>query len=263
MLKFPALLMLATMVGMTFSCSSKKKAQTEQISIAETPLLTAEDTVKANVISGGVTLNQLISSPNRVVLTGMPQHRLVTVYKQITKEEEKGLKRFSSYSDYGYDYSGSERVEHFMPGLDIVYGYNLISLAHYDMTNERTNQFFPRPVLVKTLYYPSFVQDSLDQKPINRNYYFVSVYDADTNGDTLITKDDLRRFYYFNSSVSESIQLIPSNYSAVRSQYDSMNDVMYIFARLDENADGQVTKREPMHIFWVSLKNPVVAKLMY
>jgi hypothetical protein len=263
MFKLPTLVMLAALVGLAVSCSSNEKEQTEQISVAETPLLTAEDTVKANVISGGVMLNQLISAPNRVVLTGMPQHRLVTVYKQLAKKEENGLKRFNSYSDYDYGYSGSERVEHFMPGLDIVYGYNLISLAHYDMTTERTNQFFSRPVLVKTLYYPSFVQDSLNRKPITRNYYLVSVYDADTNGDTLITKDDLRRFYYFNASVTESIQLIPSNYSAVRSQYDSMNDVMYIFARLDENSDGLVTKREPMHIFWVNLKNPVVAKLMY
>lgn len=263
MFKLPALLCFAVMASMTISCSSKKKEEVEQISVAETPLLTAEDTVKANVISGGVTLNQLISAPNRVVLTGMPQHRLITVYKQLTKKEETGLKRISSYYDYADGYSGSERVEHFMPGLDIVYGYNLISLAHYDMANERTNQFFSRPLLVKTLYYPSFVQDSLNRKPINRNYYFVSVYDGDTNGDSLITKDDLRRFYYFNASVTESIQLIPSNYSAVRSQYDSMNDVMYIFARLDENADGQITKREPMHIFWVNLKNPIVAKLMY
>jgi hypothetical protein len=263
MVKFPALVMLVVMFGMAVSCTSNKKEQTEQIPAVETPLLTAEDTVKANVISGGATLNQLISAPNRVVLTGMPQHRLVTVYKQIIKEQEGGLRKISSsYYDYDNGYN-SEREEHFMPGLDVVYGYNLISLAHYDLTQERTDSFFPRPVLVKTLYYPSFVQDSLNHKPINRNYYFVSVYDADTNGDTLITKDDLRRFYFFNASVTESIQLIPSNYSAVRSQYDSMNDVMYIFARLDENGDGQISKREPMHIFWVPLKNPVVAKLMY
>jgi hypothetical protein len=115
MSKLSVVIMLAVLVSMTVSCSSNKKEQTEQISVAETPLLTAEDTVKANVISGGVMLNQLISAPNRVVLTGMPQHRLVTVYKQLTKKEETGLKRMSSYSDYYDDgYSGSERVEHFM-----------------------------------------------------------------------------------------------------------------------------------------------------
>ena len=104
---------------------------------------------------------------------------------------------------------------------------------------------------------------SLYKKPINRNYYLVSVYDADTNRDTLINRFDLRRFYYFDASATEKIQLLPPDYSAIRSQYDPKNDVMYIFARHDENHDGKTGYKEPLHIFWVDLKAPRVAKRMY
>ena len=45
--------------------------------------------------------------------------------------------------------------------------------------------------------------------------------------DTLINKKGLRRFYYFNASSTEKIQLIPADYAVVRSQYDPKNDVMF------------------------------------
>jgi hypothetical protein len=118
-------------------------------------------------------------------------------------------------------------------------------------------------VLVKSLYYPSFVQDSLYKKPITRNYYLVSAYDVDTNRDTLLNKKDLRRFYYFNATCSEKIQLLPPDYSVVRSEYDPKNDVMYIFARHDDNANGIIDRKEPLHIFWLSLTKPAAAKRLY
>lgn len=255
------LLIVSAFFATLFSCNDGKSiAQDEQISVTEQPVISAEDTVKANIINGNLSLNQIPTAPNRVVLTGMAQHRLVTVYKLMPPQESRAGFKTSYYYE---DYDRSEYVEHFMPGFDIIYGYNLLNVGHHDMTTQKTNMLFQKPVLVKTVYYPSFVQDSLNKKPINRNYYFISVYDQDTNGDTLISRHDLRRFYYFNADTEEKIQLLPSNYSGVRSQYDSMNDVMYLFARLDENNDGFIERKEPLHIFWIALKDPTRAVRMY
>lgn len=140
----------------------------------------------ANSIRGNA---QITTTPQSVILTGLQNHRLVTVYK--TKLDTV-RNREKSYSSYGYSYSYEEdkygSVTHFMPSINILYGYNLLNIAHYDLKNEKLNYFFERPVLVKTLYYPSFIQDSVDKKQVNRHYYLVSAYDEDTNKDTLINK---------------------------------------------------------------------------
>jgi len=169
--------------------------------------------------------------------------------------------QISNYSDDCYGYS-SDELDEYMPGIDIIYGINLINIAHYDLKTETQNLFFNHPVLINTLYYPSFIQDSIDNKPINRNYYFVSVYDEDTNKDSLINRKDLRRFYHFNENVTKTY-LIPSDYSAIHSQYDSGNDLMYIFSRQDTNKNGTAENNEPIHVFCVNLKTPVPAKRIY
>jgi hypothetical protein len=243
-------------------CSSKREPKEEQIRVDISSDSLLNDTTFFNSVKGNLSLSQIPSEPNTVVLTGMPQHRLVTVYKsKITPPRAK-------YDEYGYSRDNyesgeSERYRHFMPGIDLIYGYNLLNIAHYDLTTEKLNFLFDHPVLVKSLYYPSFVQDSIDKKPVNRDYYLVSVYDADTNTDTLINKHDLRRFYYFNATASEKIQLLPPDYSVVRSQYDWKNDLMYVFANHDANKNGIVDKKEPLHIFWFSLKSPATAKRLY
>jgi hypothetical protein len=233
------------------SACSQKQGEEEQISV---PDQDAEaDTL--NSIGNNLSLSQIGSKPNHVVLTGLAQHRLVTVYKIV---EEKG-----TFKSYDYDDYQDEVDRFFMPGIDLLYGYNLLNIAHYDLTTEQLNFLFDHPVLVKSLYYPSFVQDSLDHKPINRDYYLVSAYDADTNADTLINKSDLRRFYHFNAAGSDKTQLIPADYSVVRSEYDRKNDVMYVFAQQDENKNGMIDKSEPLHIFWLNLKAPAKAKRLY
>jgi hypothetical protein len=150
-----------------------------------------------------------------------------------------------------------------MPGIDILYGYNLLNVAHYDLKTEKLNFLFDQPALIKTLYYPSSERDSLNGKPIIRNYYMVSVYDQDTNKDTLINKKDLRRLYLFNESSVTKTQLIPSDYSVIRSQYDAQNDVMYFFAKQDTNKNGVAESKEPIHIFWIRLNAPAAAKRLY
>jgi|GEM_PF-7099969 len=66
----------------------------------------------------------------------------------------------------------------------------------------------------------------------------VSVYDEETNNDPLINKKDLRRFYHFNAASSIKTPPTPANYLVVRSQNGSKNDIIYIFARQDENKIG-------------------------
>lgn len=258
--KGSVLLLLVTFTTLFLGCS-KRQAKTEEQIRVEHSTDGIPDSI-SNSIRGNLSLSQISTVPHTVVLTGLPEHRLVSIYK--TVDESKGNAYKESYSSYRYyeEYE-SEREPHFMPGIDLIHGYNLLNIAHYDMTTEKLNYLFDHPVLIKSLYYPSYIQDSLYEKPINRDYYLISVYDADTNQDTLINKQDLRRLYHFNLAGEEKIQLIPNEYSVVRSQYDPRNDVMYIYARHDANKNGMIEKEEPLHIFWISLKTPAISKRLY
>lgn len=253
---FEKLEFIVLLVALTFlfSCGSKPAA-TEQINLRNA---SPEDSVLSNAIDGTLAADQILTTPHRVVLTGIPNHRLITIYKQ---GFEKRVSDYDSY--YQYDPWYSDRQQHYMPGIDLISGYNLLNIAHYDFAAQKVNMLFDKHVLIKSLYYPSFVQDSLHKKPINRNYYLISVYDEDTNRDSLIDNRDLRRFYYYPDSGVQQQQVIPSGYSVLRSQYDSGNDVMYIYARQDQNKDGRATDKEPVHIFWIDLTQPAVAKRMY
>lgn len=258
-LLFKNYLLFFTLILLSAACSEKKDFK-EQIRVDMDNLLSMDTT---NGISGNLSFGQFLLQPHTVVLTGMPQHRLTTLYKGDTSGISNESYGWHSYEEEGEVYYETEASELMMPGIDYIRGYNLLNLAHHDLTTGKTNFFFDHPVLVRSLYFPSYEQDSLYKKPVNRNYYLVSVYDTDTNSDTLITKNDLRRFYRFNAEATEKIQLIPSEYSVVRSQYDPKNDMMYIFARLDSNKNGFIDKKEPMHTFWISLKDPAVAKRLY
>lgn len=248
-------------LGILVSCSKGKVKETEEqvAVVAEGGYEVTNDSM-LNTIIGNATMKQVPTFPNKVILTGLGNHRLVSIYKS-----KPGVEPIIKVADYSYEEgeNGDESSEYFMPGITILYGYNLLNIAHYDLTTEKGNLLFNHPVLIKTLYYPSFEQDSLDNQPINRDYYMVSVYDEDTNKDSLINKWDLRRFYHFNANGNNKTLLIPADYSALRSQYDSKNDLMYIFARKDENKNGIPEKKEPVHVFWFSLKNPQIAKMLY
>lgn len=250
-----------------FSCGGgRDNVNDEQIRVSDNfadSLADLPDSLVMNVIADNVPLQDIPSEPKRVVLTGMSEHRLVTVYKIVPKEK-RGVKSYDSY-DYSY-YDGeydSEFESRYMPGIDLIHGYNLLNVAHYNLQSRKLNFLFDHPVLVKSLYYPSFVADSIDKKPIFRDYYLVSVYDADTNRDTLINNKDLRRFYHFDAEASTRTQLIPPGYSVIRSQYDKRNDVMYVYARHDSNGNGVSDEKEPVHIFWFSLRAPAVATRLY
>lgn len=251
-----------------FSCKNRNsESKEEQITVtpaASTSTNTTDSVTNANSIQGNISFNQIATTPNSIILTGLANHRLVTIYKSRVKNNANA--EAHNYSRSYYDDGGAsenDTPEHFMPGIDILAGYNLLNIAHYDLKTEKLSYFFNQPVLIKTLYYPCFKQDSLHKKPITRNYYLVSVYDEDTNKDTLINKKDLRRFYYIDENNNEKTRLIPANYSVIRAQYDSQNDAMYLFAKEDVNKNGSAENFEPMNVFWVDLKAPASAKKLY
>jgi hypothetical protein len=253
----PLIFILST--PLFFSCShSRTESKEEHLRIKTQSDSVGVDTSQLNSINGNATWNQIMTNPQNVILTGLKDHRLVTVYKKVRPEQSRSY----NYFDYQPDFVDG-RSEHFMPGIDVIFGYNLIRVAHYDLKKEELNFLFDEPVLVKSLYFPSYKQDSLDNKPINRDYYLLSVYDGDTNQDSLLNRKDLRRFYYFNAAGTGKTQLIPGDYSVFRSEYDPANDVMYIFCRHDANKDGMANEKEPIHIFWIDLKAPAVAKRLY
>lgn len=218
-----------------------------------------------NSIDGNLTLSNISSKPNNVILTGIPEHRLVTIYRtnKLISDDDVDATSTRYTTEYNEDGDVTEIAEHYVPGIQILYGYNLLNLAHYNIRTEKLKYFFSKPALIKTLYFPSYTQDTIDNIPVVRNYFLVSVYDEDSNKDKFINKKDLRKFYYYNIDADYRIALLPPYYSALRSQYDTKNDVLYLFAKVDTNKNGQIDKNEPTKIFWIDLKNPVVAKKLY
>ena len=228
----------------------------EQKGFAVTPTATEDDTQV-----DGISKDSLIfpTRPSNILLTGNPLFRLATIYKV---NFNKDSTTFIGSNDFHFNFEsigerdGNQWNSNYLPGLEAAYGYNLVNVSHFNTETQKQKAFFDRPVLIKTLYYPSFSKDTLNYKPVNRNYYMISVYDDDTNKDGFINVHDLRRFYSFDINADGKKPIVPINYSVYKSEYDPANDLVYIFAKLDENKNGQVDELEPIHIFWVDLKNP-------
>lgn len=207
------------------------------------------------------------SKPRNILLTQDANHRLTPIYKvnyhKKTHNPFTGSTRtHTNYSSYGTNEENNWN-NNFMPGFAAVYGYNLVNVSHYNNVTKEENTFFDTPVLIKTLYYPAFSKDTLNTVAIQRNFYMVSAYDTDTNGDGYINTKDLRRLYHFDIDAKTKNLLIPQNYSVINSEYDPANDLMYVFARIDKNENGQMEYEEPTHVFWVDLKNPQNNGLQY
>jgi len=220
----------------------------------------------------GISKDSLVlkTKPGSVHLTGIAQYRLATIYKVNYRDDNKtytGSDGFY-YSYTGYDEEsevtdGNQWNGNFMPGFEAVYGYNMVNVSHYDIQTQKQTNFFEKPVLVKTLYYPTFSKDTLNYKPVSRDYFMISAYDEDTNKDGFINGSDLRRFYYFDIHTGNKRALVPVNYSVFKSEYDSANDYMFVFAQLDENSNGQYDEGEAIHIYWIDLSNPAKTGRMY
>src|SRR5690606_28893432 len=162
--------------------------------------------------------------PSNVLLTGVSNVRLTTIYKvNINKKSNTTFIGSNSYY-YRYEYaeenSGNNWNNNLMPGIEAVYGYNMVNVSHYDIKENKQKNFFEKPVLIKTLYYPAFSKDTLNHMPVKREYFMVSVYNDDTNKDGFINLKDLRRFYLFNINGEKQNALVPENYSVIKSEYD-------------------------------------------
>ena len=182
-----------------FSCSNNK-LEKKGFPISEAR--TEGDEVVVEGLAGDTI--EFLTKPRNVLLTNNAEHRLTPIYKvnynKRTQKPYTGSNTFhSNYWDYG-ESEGNNWNYNFMPGFEAVYGYNFVNISHYNIKEKEGNDFFDKPVLVKTLYYPAFSKDTLNGVPLNRKFYMVSAYDEDTNKDGFINVKDLRRFYHFDIS---------------------------------------------------------------
>jgi len=203
---------------------------------------------------------KIVTRPGSILLTGTSNIRLTTVFKvNINKRDNSsfiGSNCFHNRYEETEGVSANNWNNHIMPGLEAVYGYNIVNVSLYNISENKQKNLFDKPVLVKTLYFPSYQTDTLNFKPVNRNYIIVTVYNDDTNKDGFINLKDLRRMYLFNINGEKQKALIPENYSVIKSEYDPGNDFMFVYAQPDINGNGQKDDSEPVHIFWIDLKNP-------
>lgn len=247
-----------------FSCSSDRKKTSKGFQTSE--IVETQDGKK--IVGLPIDSLNFETRPYNVLQTKLAQHKLSPIYKVNYKLNEY---KFRDDKDTLYSFTGSNSFHttwdsdvtdsnnwngNYMPGLAAVSGYNLVNVSHFNIETKVQNEFFKKPVLIKTLYYPAFSQDTLDFKPISRNYHMVSAYDEDTNKDGYINMNDLRRFYLFDINGKLTKELVPKNYSVISSDYDVQSDYMYVFAKLDQNKNGQIEDEEAQHIFWINLKEP-------
>lgn len=259
------ILVCSALLSITIGCTNKMKETKEEIAATYTNEEATPNDTLANSIHDNTSINITTSTPANVILTGIANEKLIPIYSKFkvgTVGAVAAVRKYSSYDVSEYDNTTNE-YEHFMPGLDVLYGYKLLNIAHYNLKENKLSYFFKTSALIKTLYYPATIQDSIGKQPINRNYYLVSAYDQDTNKDSLINKKDLRHFYCIEANNSIKTLLVPKGYSVKKSQYDFKDDLMYLYATHDSNNNGSVEENEPTHIFYINLKQPTLAVKVY
>ena len=219
--------------------------------------------------SNGLKKDSLLfkTQPSNVILTGDPNIRLASIFKVNVRTKDSSTFIGSNLFHYSYEGDDSKRGnvwnDHLIPGFEALYGFNLVNIAHYNIKDNKQGLFFDNPVLIKTLYFPTNERDTLQGVRVNRNYFLVSAYNEDSNKDGFINLKDLRRFYLFNLNGEKQATLIPENYSTFKSEYDDANDYLYVFAQLDKNSNGQQDSGEPVHVFWIDLKDPSRTGALY
>ncbi|MEO0734624.1 MAG: hypothetical protein AAFZ52_17445, partial [Bacteroidota bacterium] len=158
---------------------------------------------------------------------------------------------------------GNNWHRHFLPGFAAAYGPNWVNASVYDLKQDTAITLFSKPVLLQTLYYPAYQQDTLNENPVSRNHYLVTVYDEDTNRDGMVTTKDLRRLYVFDRAGRTRARLLPANHTVLSCTYDPANDFLYVYTREDENDNGQMEVVEARFTYWVDLNNPNKFGLVY
>ncbi len=255
-MKYLQAIFTLTLVYLITSCSNGKL---EEKGFQVSPISDNTDNEQTDGLSRDSL--KIDTRPSNVLLTGVPNVRLTTIYKVNLNKKDNSTFIGSNSFHYKYEEetevnTGNNWNNNLMPGLEAVYGYNMVNVSHYDIKENKQKNFFENPVLIRTLYYPTFSKDTLNNKPVSRDYFIVSVYNDDTNKDNFVNLKDLRRLYLFNINGEKQKALIPENYSVFKSEYDSGNDFIFVFAQLDNNNNGQQDEGEPIHIFWIDLKDP-------
>lgn len=77
-----------TIALLSEGCLKKKMQKEEQITISQEDHSANNDSA-LNSIQGNLSFSQITTKPNSVVLTGLADHRLVTVYKSRNKSPKK------------------------------------------------------------------------------------------------------------------------------------------------------------------------------
>jgi len=236
-----------------FSCSDDELSQ-KGFAVSASDLGSSEESNIA-LIEDSIGFRM---QPGDILLTADSRFRLTPMYKVNYNSKKKsvflGSNRFhTNYNNYTRD---NNWHYHLIPGFVSAYGYNLVNLSIHNVKTDSNYPLFEKPVLIRTIYFPSLVIDTLNSKPVERGYLFISVYNEDSNKDGFINTLDLRRFQLFDKDGSNPRTIIPEEYSVFKSKYDPANDYLYVYARLDENNNGTTEMLEPVHIFWIDLKNP-------
>lgn len=95
--------------------------------------------------------------PSSVLLTGVPNVRLTTIYKVNLNKKDNSTFVGSDSFYYRYEeseaYKGNNWNNNLMPGLKAVYGYNMVNISHYNIKENKQKNFFEKPVLIRTVYY--------------------------------------------------------------------------------------------------------------
>jgi hypothetical protein len=259
--KFIAICSIALLV-LTTACS-KSRLEEKGFPVSSSYGTDAEEP------ESGLKRDSLVfqTRPSNVLLTGVPPVRLTPIYKVNLNKRNKntfiGSNSFYSTWEDPEVHDDNNWNGNLMPGFAAMSGYNLVNVSHFDAIENKQRNLFEKPVLINTLYFPSFTKDTLNGQPVSRNFIMVSAYDEDTNKDGLINRKDLRRFYLFNIAGERQKALVPEDHAVFKSEYDSGNDYMFVFAQHDTNKNGMRDESEPTHIFWIDLKDPSKTGQMY
>lgn len=101
----------------------------------------AEDT-ETGVNADSMKIN---TRPSNVLLTGVSNIRLATIYKVNLNKRDNSTFIGSNSFHYRYEEatgnSGNNWNNNLMPGLEAVYGYNMVNISHYDIKENKQKTF--------------------------------------------------------------------------------------------------------------------------
>ena len=251
-MKFTAAFYLIS-ICLLVSCSDNQKNNRSR-TLTRTTEVTSVD---FNKIPSNAS--NIASQPKNILLTRYPNIRITPVFQMLKNNYTNGF--YSGFPDYHCSYQATGLIDNnwndnLIPGFRAVYGQKMVNVHIYNLESKKQKALFNTPLLINTLYYPTETSDTLMGKHILRDYIMVSAYDEDTNNDSFINDMDLRRLYLFDMAGNRISELIPKNINVLKSEYDHINDYLYVFARKDLNSNGKSEDLEPMVIYWINLSKP-------